>query len=109
MNCSRSAAGITNVGTTRAYVLLEAVGQHRDEVIKTLKHQEGVVAADPVEGPPDVVLVLEARNRRELASVLINALTSVQNMTESVELLPTRMRHRKKSSGRASGAAEGSV
>ncbi len=48
------------------------------------------MTVDLVEGPPDIVLVIEAPDRQQLASVLMNALSSVQDVTEGLELFPTR-------------------
>ncbi len=79
---------------TRAYVLLQSIGNTRSRVIKTLKQQRGVVAVDPVEGPPDVVLVIEASDRPELASLLMSAMASVQDMTDGLQLLPTQVTRR---------------
>jgi hypothetical protein len=82
-----------NAGT-RAYVLLRATANHRKQAIRILERQAGVVAVDLVEGPPDIVLVIEAPDRRRLASVLVNAMASVQNVTDGVELLPAQHRRR---------------
>jgi hypothetical protein len=75
---------------TRAYVLLQSLEDNHSEVVKKLRRQAGVVAVDLVEGPPDIVLVIEATDRQQLASVLMNALSSVQDVTEGLELFPTR-------------------
>ena len=84
---------------TRAYVLIQSTGNSRDRVIKILSRQKGVVAADAVEGPPDVVVVIEAMDRPTLASVLMKAMASVEDMTEGLQLLPTqeRARHSRRS------------
>lgn len=74
---------------TRAYVLVQSADKRRDQVIDILRHQSGVVAVDPVEGPPDIVMVIEAPSRRKLASALTRAMESVQDLTDGLELLPT--------------------
>ena len=98
-----------NCSATKAYVLLQSVEHCHSQVIKTLKCQAGVVTVDLIEGPPDIVFVVEARNRKELASILMNALTSVQNMTEGLELYPTQMQHREKYRRITTSTAEGNV
>ena len=75
---------------TRAYVLLQSTGHKRNEAIGILRQQPGVVTVDPVEGPPDIVIVVEAPTRRKLASLLVRAMASVQDLTEDIELLPTQ-------------------
>ncbi len=78
---------------TRAYVLLQSSESRHNQVTRILKRQLGVVTVDSVEGPSDIVMVIEAPDRRELASVLMNALTSVQDTIEDMELLPIRVSH----------------
>jgi hypothetical protein len=65
--------------------------------MRILQHQAGVVAVDLVEGPPDIVFVVEAPDRVELASVLIKAVTSVESMTDGMELLPIQTLRQRKS------------
>ena len=81
---------------TRAYVLLRTAVNHRKQAIRILERQAGVVAADLVEGPPDIVLIIEAADRHELASILAKAMASVESMTDGIELLPTQTRRRSK-------------
>jgi hypothetical protein len=50
----------------------------------------GVVVADPLEGPPDVMMVVEASDRQKLAELSIQAFASVEAMVEGMQLLPTR-------------------
>lgn len=76
---------------SRAYVLLSSRENQRKRAARILGRQPGVVAVDMVEGPPDIVFVIEAPDRQELASVLIKAMASVQDMTEGMELLPAMM------------------
>lgn len=76
----------------RAYVLLRAApGAHR-RLVETLQAQSGVVAVDEVEGPPDVILVIEGRDRTHLARTLMKALASVENMFDGLEMLPAQRR-----------------
>ncbi len=73
---------------TRAYVFLHSQGDNRNKAARILERQAGVVAVDLVEGPPDIVFVIEAPDRRRLASVLMKAMASIQTMTDGLELLP---------------------
>ena len=47
----------------RAYVLLDVTDSRAGDVAKVLRVRPGVVKADLREGPPDVVVVVEASNR----------------------------------------------
>jgi hypothetical protein len=72
----------------RAYVLLNTKKCHCKEAAEILERQSGVTTVDLVEGPPDIVLVMEASRRLALASKLIEAMSSVENLIDGVELLP---------------------
>jgi hypothetical protein len=74
----------------RAYILLDIADGKAEQVTKVLRESPGVVMADALEGPPDVIIVMEAPERQQLAELTIQALASVETMTEHVCLLPTR-------------------
>ena len=74
---------------SRVYVLLNVTGGKPDEVAQTLRRKPGVVAVDVLEGPPDIVMVVEASTRQRLAELTIQALASVEATTQAVQLLPT--------------------
>ncbi len=76
--------------SARAYVLLDVRDTKSEEVARALRATPGVVIADLLEGPPDVVIVIEASNRKKLAGFIIQALASVETMTEGLQLLPRR-------------------
>jgi hypothetical protein len=72
----------------RAYLLLQVVEEKSKEVAQVLRHKPGVLMADIVEGPPDVIAIIEASERKMLADLTVQALSSVENMLENVRLLP---------------------
>lgn len=74
----------------RAYVLLDVPDSRSGDVAKVLRGRPGVVKTDLLEGPPDVIVVVEASNRQELAKLTMQVLASVETMTEHLQLLPTR-------------------
>jgi uncharacterized protein (DUF2384 family) len=78
--------------SAKAYVLLNVVHEKQQQVVRALRGKPGVLMVDVVEGPPDVVVVLGARGRQRLAKLTIEALASVETMTEGLQLLPTRNR-----------------
>ena len=75
---------------TRVYILLDVAENMADQVISTVRGGKGVTTADALDGPPDVILVLEARNRQRLAELTNRVLASVEAMTESITVLPSR-------------------
>ena len=74
----------------KVYILLDVIGGSAEEVTRVLCKRLGVVLADALEGPPDVVVLIEAPEREQLAKWTIEALSSVEMLTEQVCLLPTR-------------------
>ena len=54
--------------------------------------QPGVKMVDLLEGPPDVIVMLQARSRLELAELTNQALVSVESMTEDLKVLPVQNR-----------------
>jgi len=74
----------------RAYLLMDITeGKHR-EVIQSLESRPGVIMVDMLEGPPDVLVVVEAGTRQELAELTVDALSSVEDFMENMQLLPGR-------------------
>ena len=76
----------------KVYVLLDIADGKAERVAQVLRESPGVVSADTVEGPPDVVIVMEAPTREQLAKWTVEALTLVEMMTEHAMLLPARDR-----------------
>jgi len=76
--------------TARAYILLHVTKGKSDLVAQVLRAQNGVRVLDVLEGPPDLVLMMEASGRERLAELTIQALTSVEPMTEGLQVLPSR-------------------
>jgi hypothetical protein len=76
--------------STRVYLLLDVVQDKSAQVTENLQRRPGVVIADPLEGPPDVMIVVEAPDRQSVAELAIRALASVETMTKGVRVLPTR-------------------
>ncbi len=74
--------------SARVYVLLDVAQGELAKVMRTLRDKPGVIMADIVEGPPDIVMVVEAHQRRRLAELTIEALSSIEGMTENLQLLP---------------------
>jgi hypothetical protein len=72
----------------RAYVLLCLTKGNPALVAQVLRQKPGVLMADPLEGPPDVIVVVEAPERQKLADLTVQALSSVEAMIENVRLLP---------------------
>ena len=74
--------------SARVYVLLDIKEGNSKQVAKVLQDKPGIVIADLLEGPPDVIMVVEASDRQKLAELTVQALAVVENMTENFRLLP---------------------
>ena len=76
----------------RAYILLDIADGKAKQAIKVLRESPGVLMVDALEGPPDVIIVMEALERQQLAKLAVQALASVETMTDHVSVLPTKDR-----------------
>jgi len=81
--------------SARAYLLLNIVQGKAEEAARLLRDEVGVVAVDMLEGPPDIIALMEASGRSTLARLAVRVIASVEALTEDIQLLPARM-HRKK-------------
>jgi len=71
----------------RVYILLDIVDGKAEQAVKVLRKSRGVIMVDALESPPDVIVVMEAPERQQLARQSIQALASVETITEQVCLL----------------------
>jgi hypothetical protein len=72
----------------KVYILLDIVDGNTERVVQVMRETPGVVSVEELEGPPDVILVMEASERQQLAKVTIQALALVGTMAERIQLLP---------------------
>jgi len=75
---------------TKVYVLLRVKEGKSEQAVQALRSKAGVRLLDVLEGPPDVIMVIQARERRRLAELTVEALASVEDIIEDLQLLPTR-------------------
>ena len=74
----------------KVYILLDVMDGKVEQVVHVLQETPGVLMVDALEGPPDIVVLIEAPEREQLTKWTIDALASVEMLTEQVRLLPTR-------------------
>ena len=86
----------------RVYILLDIVDGKTEQAVKVLRKSHGVIMADALESPPDVIVVIGAPTREQLARLTVQALASVESITEQVSLLPSRDMLNAKASTRTS-------
>jgi len=78
------------VMSARACVLLDIADGKSERVAQVLRGKPGVVMADPLEGPPDVMVVLEAPQRLRLVKLTVQALASLETVIKELQLLPAQ-------------------
>lgn len=74
----------------KVYVFLDVDTSKAEEVAQALRTHPCVTSVDVLEGPPDILMTVEAGERKKLARVTVNALASVENMTLGSHLLPVK-------------------
>jgi|WetSurMetagenome_2_1015567.scaffolds.fasta_scaffold76899_2 hypothetical protein len=72
---------------SRVYVLINVKSGTAEKVVQSLQNQSGVLLADIVERPPDIIMVVQAANQERLLKLTLNALLSVENQIDSLQLL----------------------
>lgn len=73
----------------RAYILLYVSDGSADHVVQSLRGKPGVVFADRLEGPPDVIMMVEADDWLKLATLATRAVASIESLAEAIHVLPT--------------------
>ena len=76
--------------TARVYILVNITNDNSDQVAQTLHHQPGVVAVDLLEGPPNLLMVVEAPDRDRLARLTMKVIASIETEVEDMQVLPVR-------------------
>jgi len=76
--------------SARVYLLLDIFEDKFPYAIQTLQNAEGVVAADSLEGHPNILAIVEAPNQQELAEKMIPVLFSLDHIIKDLHLMMTR-------------------
>ena len=74
----------------RVYVLIDAVEGKAGQIAQMMRGQPGVKMVNLLEGPPDVIVMLQARSGQKLAELTNRALASVEAVTENLQVLPVQ-------------------
>lgn len=73
----------------KAYVLIQTLPGKVESVLRFIRRMPQVLLADSVTGPYDVVVVLEVREVRDLASVVAGTIGGLRGVTHTTTLLAT--------------------
>jgi hypothetical protein len=77
----------------RAYLVLQTAGNPSQEIIDALLEKPGIVTADLIEGLPNLVLVIEAEKREELAGHIMQVLDPVEFTIKDLRFFIGRESH----------------
>ncbi len=72
---------------TKAYVLIETAIGKTQQVVDHLRSMPGVVAADAVTGPYDVIIVVETRDPNEVGKLVMNQIHGLEGVNHTLTCL----------------------
>jgi DNA-binding Lrp family transcriptional regulator len=77
--------------TTRAYICIEtAVGKTR-KVVPAIQKCEGVVSADELTGPYDIVAIVEGTDLNAIGSIVAGTIHGIPGITKTVTCVATKL------------------
>lgn len=74
----------------KVYVLIDNIAGESGWVTQTLRTSLGVILADELEEQSRIIMVVQADDREKLAMLTIQAIHSVESVTDDIQLLPAR-------------------
>lgn len=81
---------------TRVYLLLDLVNGNKVTVADALKDMPGIATVEILEGPSDLITVIEAPVRQKAAEYLMGVLDLVDGVIEDIRVLPVKESAEKK-------------
>jgi hypothetical protein len=72
---------------SRIYVLLSVIPGNVEYAVELIRDIPGVRTVDALEGDPNLLLMIEAKDRLQLAESLIKALSAPGDIIEDLDLL----------------------
>jgi hypothetical protein len=76
--------------SARVYLLLDIREEEFTYALQTLQNAEGVIAADALEGHPNLLIIFEAPGREALVEMMMPLLRSFEHITQDLRLMMTR-------------------
>ncbi len=71
----------------RAYVLIETIGGKSKEVVDALRKVSGIVAADVVTGPYDVIAVAQGSDANYIGRLVLNEVRGIPGISKTMTCL----------------------
>ena len=72
---------------TKAYVLIETAIGKTQTVVERLRKMPGVIAADAVTGPYDVIIVVETKDPNEVGKLVMNSIHGLEGVNHTLTCL----------------------
>jgi hypothetical protein len=76
--------------SVRAYMLLDIVDRSCEYAVQMLRSRAEVILADRLEGYPNIIAMVEAADRQNLAAAVMPVLDCIDGITEDLRLLVTQ-------------------
>ncbi len=74
--------------SAKAYVAFEIAGADPVQIALELRDKPGVAHVEVLEGPPDIMIMLEADQRSSAAEYLIEIMKELQDKVEHLNVMP---------------------
>ena len=71
----------------KAFVIMDSPTEKTANMVRTLRKKPGVVSVDRIEDSPQLIVVVEARERRKLAELTVQAISAADSMVTIMQLL----------------------
>jgi hypothetical protein len=71
----------------KAYVIMDSPAEKAARMVRTLRNRPGVVSVDLLEDSPQLIMVVEASQRKKLAKLTVRAISSADSMATVTQLL----------------------
>jgi len=68
----------------KAYVLIQVHSGKAGEVVSALRGKPGILAADPVAGPHDIIAVLQGSDADSIARIVINEIQAIGGIQHTI-------------------------
>jgi len=76
--------------SAKAYIFINTEEGKTCQVVKMLRGNADVESVEVLEGYPDIIVAMKARTRQKLTKSVIQALTTIENLTNDTQVLPVK-------------------
>jgi hypothetical protein len=88
-----------NLGDTRAYVLIDSDPEMTDCVVQSLRCRRDVRLADAINGPHDVIAIVEGSNASAVATAILASIRKLEGVRDITVYLAAPQKEEKTSPG----------